>query len=124
MGRFLLGLLQILDQFPDSFNRTFDFDDLGRNIGVGCLAADRVCLAEHFLGDEIQLSSRRFVIPIGEDVGEHRQMTLQPCDLLTDIDTIGVDLDFSQQVNALDLQVVRLKQFFDFGLQPIAIDIR
>ncbi len=52
-------LLEILNKFPHSFNRTFYFNDMGRDFGIGGLAANRIGFSKHLLDDEIQFSTGR-----------------------------------------------------------------
>ena len=51
--------LHILDQFPDFFQKTFDFNHVTADLDVVGLGADRVHLAAHLLDDELELAAAR-----------------------------------------------------------------
>jgi hypothetical protein len=95
-----------LDQFSHPLDRALDLDDRGGDPCVGRFAADRVRFAKHFLDDEIEFPSAGLTRDQG--FAEHPQVTRQPGQFLTDVTSIGKNLDLAEQIEWPEIDAATL----------------
>src|SRR5688572_27398516 len=65
VGRSIRQLFHVLHLLFQPIDRAFDLDDMPGDLRVVRLRRDRVGLAKHLLGDEVELSARVLIRPAG-----------------------------------------------------------
>ena len=91
-------LLDVLHLLLDTIDRPLDLHDPPRDLDVEALARDRVRFAEHLLGDEVERATDRLDAVRVDELGELREVTLEPRDLLGDVGSFSEDRDLAKQV--------------------------
>ncbi len=112
-------LFDVLDLFLEPVDRALDFDDVPGDLGVVGLCGDGVGLAEHFLGDEIELPAG--VLAGSAGVLESFEMAGEPLDFLADVGALGEDGDFPEQIGLVDLQLGFAEQLVHALGEPLVI---
>src|SRR5262249_25935115 len=112
-------LLDVLHQLANLLQRPLDLDDVPRDVDVAGLRADGVGLAEHLLGEELQLAAG--ALRLVDDVLELAEVAGQPDDLLTDVRAFGKDGDFLDKVLTVDLDVQFAQQGADALEHAVAV---
>jgi hypothetical protein len=91
------SLLKILDLFLDTINGPLYLDNTAGHLSVETLAADGICLAEHFLTEKVQRPTNQIGF-ISKQLAKLIQMGAQAGQFLCDICSFGKQSHFSKQV--------------------------
>ena len=102
--RFLapLALFDVLGLFLDPINRRLDFNNSSADFHIQAFAGDGVGLAEHFLAQEVERAANRLAMLSINDLTKLDQVAFKPRNFLRDVDTIGKNGHFAEEVFFLD----------------------
>ncbi|MEJ7703343.1 MAG: hypothetical protein WKF47_06640 [Geodermatophilaceae bacterium] len=80
-------LLKVLNLLADLLELGFAEDDVLRDRGVVRFRAERVQLAKHLLGDELERASDRLIL--SQLIGELCEVTFEPGQLFRNVGAVG-----------------------------------
>src|SRR6185436_6045627 len=114
-------LLNVFDLLFNLLELRLHLHRRGRDFPIVRLRGDRVGLAPHLLGHEVEPAAHLALL--GDDLAELADVGLEPLDLLARVAPVGVDGHFLHDVQLRRLEAALGEQLLDPVVQPLLVRV-